>query len=136
MSGGYPVSGTLTVLQAPRPGEEVREVPGVPVMPGGKGGAVFSSDDGRGRGWSSIYLNPGSVEENLAYYRGALPAGGWRETDRRTGEANLTDFASLSFVRRGEELVLLLSQSGSGAPASTAGKTVVMVALGSRVFSE
>ncbi len=113
-SQGRPVQGLMSVVG--REGSDssmsLDSVPDVPPMPGGKGGAVISSVDRGARSYSSVYTNPGSLQESLEYYRTELPARGWRERfaeDNDAVELPSHRSANAVFVRGGEEVVLLMS---------------------------
>ena len=115
VSRGYPVQGTLAVAAGERQGggeqEEVSggAVPGVPLMPGGSAGSVFSSRDRGVRSYSSVYTNPGRVWDSVEFYRSALAEDGWQEIGRQ-GAGEMTDeMGFLNFVQHGQELSLLFN---------------------------
>ena len=103
-------------------------VPGVPVYPGGKPGAVFSSQDGAQKTYSATYRNPVTVQESVAFYRQELSAKGWQERDG--GLSPRDDFAvgHLTFERDEEEVVLLFSPLRLTNDA----ETLTFVTLGSK----
>ncbi|MBP9837586.1 MAG: hypothetical protein KBC84_02620 [Proteobacteria bacterium] len=88
-------------------------IPEVPLMTGGKAGAVFSSEDlDRKRSSTTVYTNPGSIQENLDYYSEILKEQGWYlESSPLPQSVNNKIFSNLVFHRNKDELILLLSQS-------------------------
>jgi len=83
------------------------EIPGIPPLPGGKKGAVFSSVDQGGRSYTVSYTNPGDLGQSLAFYREVLSGSGW-ELVENFDEVETT--GSLRFRRLDEEALLLFSQ--------------------------
>lgn len=131
------------------PSESEGVIAGVPLMPGGRGGAVVSAHDPGGRSKTASYTNPGTVKENLRFYRERLHGVGWQEVHGFSGEERGGEFGSLSLVREGEELTLLFSQTRAGLTdpfnrargavkrTSTQAHTGVIVVLGRRgMFGE
>lgn len=115
MSNGYPVQGIIAVSdsaggEALRPEEESGQVPGVPIMSGGKGGAVISSKAPGGRSTNSIYTNPGSVEANADYYFTHLTGNGWKLTEGDTTADAQQRVGFATYRKAREEIVLLLSE--------------------------
>ena len=110
VSEGKPVQGMLSVVEAEKIGaaQDGQLIPEVPLIPGGKGGAVFRSDDILGESYSSVYSNPGNIEQNLEFYRRELRSGGWSENGGLVGTAE-QQVGHLTFHRESEEIVLLFS---------------------------
>jgi hypothetical protein len=139
LSGGRPVQGFMEVADMDVSGggrERDGTVPGVPLMPGGKGGAVFSALDPGGRSYSGVYTNPGSLSDNVAFYRNELSGAGWTELNSEQSQPNGARFevANVIFTRDSEQIVLLFSPSVGAADASdgdSGEKTVVSVTRGS-----
>lgn len=100
------------------------EIRGVPPMPGGQAGSLFSTAEQDGRSRTTAYTNPGKVEQNVQFYRQILSSSGW--TAR--GEP-LIDIekgaAALQFSRYKDELTLLFSHKR----LRSAPQTVVAVTL-------
>lgn len=112
MSQGKPVQGMMSVVDGRASGVRTDgTVPEVPLKPGGKGGAVFSSLDGNGRTFSGVYTLPGSVLENIHYYRAELADSGWQElvSDYSQPQGAKFNVGNMIFRKDGEELVLLFS---------------------------
>lgn len=106
------------------------EVPGVSIMPGGKGGAVVSSRDPGGRSYSSVYTNPGSISMNLSFYRAQLAPQGWEELSGDYDQTEAKGHGHLRMQRGRQELNLLFSPVRGSAGME---KTVVMVSIGGTV---
>lgn len=133
-SRGLPVQGLMSVVDRADRGDRVQSVPEVPVLPGGKGGAVMSSVDNGYRSYSAAYTNPGTIAENLEFYRSELGVAGWREqfADLHDAEPLRTHRnGSAVFHRGGEEVVLLLSPAAEN--ESGGERTVVAVTRAARV---
>lgn len=111
-ASALPVQGMLSLLEDEKIGTGISIVPEVPVIPGGRGGAVFRADEGGGESYSSVYSNPGSLEENLEYYRRELPAAGWAESNSGGTKSGRYPTGHLMFRRNGEEVVLLFTPKG------------------------
>lgn len=107
-------------------------IPGVPLAPGGKSGAVLSSRDPGGRSYTGVYSNPGTVQMNVDYYRSVFSADGWRETPSVVGDARGERSAALTFVRNKQEAVLLLSAADGGSSGSDGSqfRTSLTITLG------
>lgn len=135
VSEGYPVQGTLAISDKEAAGAfselpVAGEVPGVPVMPGGSGGAVFSSDDVGGRSHTGVYTNPGTLEKSMLFYRNELRLSGWQETKDVPSQSPLgTDFAQQHFIRGSHEISLLYSTPKAGVLEQGDVKTIVTVIL-------
>ncbi|MFN8390295.1 MAG: hypothetical protein U0136_08405 [Bdellovibrionota bacterium] len=125
LSGGHSVQGVLQVADTGIAESETVSVPDVPLMPGGKGGAVFSALDPGGRSYSSVYTNPGSIADSLAFYRNELTGAGWQElnSDLSQPDGSRFEVGNVVFRKDGEEIVLLFSPllqgGGVEAPASS-----------------
>lgn len=138
VSYGYAVQGKIAMAAAvggevERPDERTGVIPGVPLMPGGQGGAVWSSEEAEGRGYSGVYTNPGTVLENVEYYAETLVQSGWDLQDKQLNANVKKPFAQLSFRRDREELVLFVVPA-EGPKDISKGKTVVTVALSPAPF--
>lgn len=131
LSQGKPVQGSLSLLSDEKEhlGVESDRVPEVPIIPGGKGGAVFRSEEPQGPSYSSVYSNPGSIRDNVDFYRRELGSDGWRERSVLIGGVD-AKAGHLTFQRGTEELVLLFSPK-----TATQGeeKTVVAVFRGPKL---
>jgi len=128
VSFGYAVQGMYAVADGSSVGGASAgegEIPGIPIMPGGQGGAVFSSLEGTSRDFSGAYTNPASVPESMSYYRGALSKDGWRETAGKSGYEGEEGYGYLDFTRQGEEISLLFHEVPRD--LSEENKTVVTV---------
>ncbi len=134
VSYGRPFQGVLAVsaekgsLPAD-PDEASGLVPGVPLYPGGNAGAVFSSVGAGGRSYSSIYNNPGTLSENLEFYRLTLGSGGWNETQSSLDDDPEKGVASLILERGENELILLFTLAKSKTSDSQM-RTGVSVSMG------
>lgn len=108
--------------------EEMRgEVPGIPLHPQGKAGAVLSSNDLFGRGYTGGYTNPGTIEENIAYYQDVLVREGWTQLeDQFVNDKSRS--GSVNFKRKGQMAMLLFSRL-PGHESSEGVKTLVMVTV-------
>lgn len=110
---GKRVQGFVSRLKEERfvtaPGEEEGRVPGIPLFREGKSGAVYRTSDAGGESWSALYKNPGSLEENLDFYRRELRGRGWHEQPGSMGLLLKEQTASLMFEQAMEEIVLLFS---------------------------
>lgn len=132
VSQGYKVQGVLSYAETAlgniqRAEESVGLVPGVPLLPGGKGGAVFSAEEQQGRSYSGVYTVSGTVSESITAYRDALLLDQWRETANVfEGEVH-SKAGSLSFRRGNEELTLLFAARPRFFSGAT--QTVVTVVL-------
>ncbi len=134
VSGGKPVQGTMIVADAGK-GTEPNEglVPDVPLMPGGKGGSVFSALDPGGRSYSGIYTHPGTVADSVDFFESELPNYGWRKEESDIGNVEKSRFevGHLLFRRAGEEAIIMLSPSSDiAADDGETAKTVVSVSRG------
>ncbi|MCB0323453.1 MAG: hypothetical protein KDD69_07755 [Bdellovibrionales bacterium] len=111
-SNGYSLQGVLAISGAEQPDPRSSSlVPGVALRPGGTSGTVFSSEEFGGRSYTASYSNPGTLEDNLRFYRNELSASGWRERksfSSMIGEESST-LQILEFSNSGEELTLLFS---------------------------
>ncbi len=105
------------------------EIPEVPLIPGGRAGAVVSSNDRGGKSITGSYTNPGSVSDNISFYQTAFQGSGWREEDgagkngtvgflRFRREERVADLLFTALPKRGsftEQTVLLVTlSSGEG----------------------
>lgn len=143
-SRGLPVQGMIAATDGDRVVDTSAigsrgEIEGVPIRPGGQGGAIFSAMDPGGRSETGAYTNPGTVEDNVEFYRRVLVEKGWTENNRSLPpfeSDNHPDVASLSFRQADHELTLLFSQlrDGSAFAARESDKTVVTVILGPRLL--
>lgn len=108
--------------------EEMRgEVPGIPLHPEGKAGAVMSSNDLFGRGYTGGYTNPGTIEENIAFYQEVLAREGWAQVeDQFVNDSSRS--GSVNFKRKGQMAMLLFSRLPSQ-KSSEGTKTLVMVTV-------
>ena len=129
LSGGYAVQGIITLADfsertTPIGSGSEGEVPEIPILPGGRGGAVFSSQDTGGRSWSGVYTVPGTLEEVLDSYRYELEGEGWKYDfrDLPTGTSLRESAGSLRMVRGNEEVILLASPRSLGKETDTVGK--------------
>jgi len=119
ISGGNPTQGMMSVADIGKVGADSEPsdgtVPGVSLIPGGKGGAVISSLDPGGRTYSSVYTNPGTIDDNIDYYRNELSQDDWRElhVDDSRPENSPVDVGNLIFGRGNEQIVLLMTPSKS-----------------------
>jgi hypothetical protein len=109
-------------------------VPGVPLYPGGKPGSVFSSQDGAVRSYSSMYRNPGPVEESVSFYRRELPLTGWSAREGAIVPHGSYNVGHLTFEREEEELTLLFVpvEPKEGLRRSESLETMTFVLLGPR----
>lgn len=132
VSGGRPVQGLISRLNdsaesvALSAGEEQGIVPGVPLLPEGKSGAVFRSSEGGEESYSALYRNPGSIEQSLAFYRAELSARGWQERKAMGGDVSET---SIAFEQGSKQLSLLFSPFSPLRRVQEPQETVVLVAL-------
>ena len=138
VSQGHPVQGTLAVSARDAHGAHSEmpfegEVPGVPVMPGGSGGAVFSSDDIGGRSHTGVYTNPGTVEDSVTFYRTLLSEAGWQEVSSRNDLPFEGAHAQQRFTRGAQEITLLYAVPNITLPSSDDAKTVVTVIRSGRM---
>ena len=116
-----------------RNGEEAGgALPGFPLMPGGRGGAVVSAQDPGGRTQTASYTNPGGVRESIEFYREALAREGWREVDGFSGAKRGTAFGSLTVRRERQEATLLFSSEGSTEQLGGKERTTAIVIVGQR----
>lgn len=132
VSQGYKVQGVLSYAETALANvqhvdESVGLVPGVPLLSGGKGGAVFSAEEQQGRSYSGVYTVPGSVSESITAYRDALLLDSWRETANVFEGDVHSKAGSLSFRRGSEELTLLFAARPRFFSGAT--QTVVTVVL-------
>lgn len=100
-------------------------VPGVPVMPEGKAGTLFSAEEphlGRyfGRSYVGVYTNPGSVEDGVSFYREYFQNSSWNSEEMNLPLSSDASIANLVFTKEREEITLLFS-------ALSRDKTVVNV---------
>ena len=129
VSQGKPVQGMLSLLESEKldSSEQAAFIPDVPILPGGKGGAVFRSEEDSVESYSSVYSNPGNLEQNLEFYRRELASSGWKESGGMLTEAP-KPVGHLTFRREEEEIVLLFSPKPGDSP-----ETVVAVFRGPRL---
>ncbi len=134
MSGGNPTQGLMSVSDVGRvgaaTGQDDGTVPGVALLPGGKGGAVVSSVDPGGRTYSSVYTNPGTIFDNIEFYRGELAPDGWRELHVEAAQPEGAPFevGNIIFGRGSEQIVLLMTPSRN--ENSSGERTTVAVTRG------
>ena len=134
MSGGAPVSGMIAVADA-RSATAASDgtVPDVPLMAGGKAGAVFSALDPGGRSYTGVYTIPATLEESANFYRSELSGAGWSELNSEisTIEGAKFEVGNVIFHRGPEQIVLLFSPSRDVRAADSGSeKTVVSVTRG------
>ncbi len=115
---GKTVQGIVTMMSGDDTGTfNVEGVPGVPVMPGGRSGAVFSSEEVGGRSFSGLYTNPGTIEINRNYYKDIMLSSGWQVVsslnDSVIQGSNILGVDSLEFSKKDKDLTLLFSKSQS-----------------------
>ena len=126
---GYRVQGSLTISPTVEADGTMAErsglVPGIPTLPGGRGGAVVSSDDPAGRSYSGTYTNPGTVEQSFEYYAGLMPQSGWVYDEGIVQP----DYGYLRFVKGNKEISFLISPSQS----SDTEESISIVTLGGRL---
>lgn len=114
-SDNSPVQGILSVSLGfqelrDRPiDDSSAEVPGIPPMPGGQVGSLFSSRDPGGRSYTGVYTNPFTVEDSISYYRKTLLDGGWSEKLGQLDGTPLGGIDSLVFQRGGREAILIFT---------------------------
>ncbi len=135
---GYAVQGTIAISDKEKTGARtdmrfVGEVPGVPVMPGGQGGAVFSSDDVGGRSHTSVYTIPGTIRDGLLYYRNELSQSGWTEIENRSDLPFGGDYAQQRFTRGEKEITLLYSSAQIDQLKDENTQTLITVILSGRM---
>ena len=134
VSGGNPTQGLMSVADVGKIGADSEPsdgtVPGVALIPGGKGGTVVSSLDPGGRTFSSVYTNPGSIGDNIDFYRGELAQDDWRElhSEDSQPENSPVEVGNLIFGRGNEQIVLLMTPSKND--DSDALRTTVAVTRG------
>jgi hypothetical protein len=138
-ANGMPVQGIISKTTGglfPELGESEKEglVPGVPLYPGGKPGAVFSSQEGAVRSYSSMYRNAGPVEETVSFYRRELPLTGWSVREGAIMPRGSSNVGHLTFEREEEELTLLFVpvEPKVGLRKSETMETMTFVLLGPR----
>ena len=141
VSGGLPVQGMLVAIDQQESSsvndsgvqgvstESINqgEVPGIPTRPGGRGGAVFSSNDPSGRTFSGVYTNPGNVIDNVAYYREALTLSGWAEDSANFHGDAEKGVGDMVFSKDEHEASLIFAPSLAGSDSEE--KTTIMVTL-------
>ncbi len=129
LSGGSPTQGFMSVSDSQQAGRASDgTVPDVPLKPGGKAGAVFSAVDPGGRTYTGAYTLPGTIGENIEYYRAELGANGWRELNAEAAPrpAAGIEVGNTIFQQGGEEIVLLFTPLADANDA----RTVVSVTRG------
>jgi hypothetical protein len=104
--------------------ERQGQIKGIPPMPGGGAGALFSTAEEDGRSQTTVYTNPGKVEQNVQFYHQLLYSSGWTSQNGQMLDAE-KGAAALQFSRYTDELTLLFSEKRS----SSTPKTVVVVTL-------
>lgn len=125
ISQGFSAQGTMTVIygeDGSKCGGGQCEVPGIPVLSGGTAGAVFSSLDPGGRGYSGIYSVPGTVDDAKVAYKELLVSNGWKSISSFAGTGADLDLGALRVVRNTEEADLLFAPQGRDL-----NKTVIVV---------
>lgn len=91
-------------------GETAGEVPGVPLLPGGRGGSVLHSSERGQESYSGVYTNPGGLAQNAEFYQRFLRAKGWMLQSSSLAETQAAGSAALTFQQGRTEVVLLLAE--------------------------
>lgn len=95
-------------------GENEGHIPGIPLIPGGVAGAVFSSvERSGGRSFTGTYKNPGTVADSIAFYRSVFSEDGWREISAANYSESMSQGGHLTFRKKGQEVVFLFSPVGT-----------------------
>lgn len=138
--GKHSVQGMLSVGSAAVDGassteERQGEVPGIPVIPGGKTGSVLSSQEVAGARFTGVYTNPGTVADNLAFYKDWLSREGWVEQTAGYQTVAADAGGLLSMIKGEQEAVLILAPLRQAAENrfTPVPQTVVTVGLGPRM---
>jgi hypothetical protein len=114
---GYSLQGMLAIARIEgQSGISGKEVPGVPMMPGGTSGTVFSSEEYGGRSYTGSYINPGTIQDNVFFYRNELSGSGWRysPTLNSNVRGSMNSLRLLEFSKGQEELTLIFSEVDNG----------------------
>lgn len=133
---GYAVQGIIARATGGRQvdgeTEETRGlVPGIPLYPGGKSGAVFKSREGSIPSFSSLYRSPANLEDTLDFYRDELGNAGWVMRDAALIQRAAAPVGHLIMERGDEELTLLFSAAPAASSTSNrALPTLISVNLG------
>ncbi len=128
ISQGYSLQGVLAISGMEQSANHsAASVPGVPVMPGGSSGTVFSSQEFNGKSYTASYSNPGSIRDNIEFYQNELLSSGWRVREGLGSSlaGSATPLRFLEFSNAREELTLLFS----GASGSHAGKQTLVTVV-------
>ena len=138
---GSPVQGMISIVDMGKTlaAEERGELAGIPLMPGGQSGAVFSAKEGNSRSYSGVYTNPAGVSESMVFYTNELSKSGWRideQKDAKSGRWRENDIGSLRFVKDKNELTMLFSLvEKEGKNSNGPERTVVSINLSPLKFS-
>jgi len=134
VSAGMSTQGMMSVFTfSPADENSDGSVPGVPMKPGGKGGAIVSSEDPLGRTYSSAYTLPGTISENVDYYRSELQADGWVAVHAEASPFGSREQESGNLIlhKGSEDLVMLFTPKDSESEGGVADiQTVVSITKG------
>lgn len=136
VSEGYPVSGVISAIadesRVLTDGlDEAKSglVPGVPMYPDGKSGAVFSSRDPGGRSYTGVYTLPASAGDVMDYYLSNLQVAGWTAVEQRAFQAGSKDAGHLVFEKGQEAIFLVMVESTDSSTALSVTRSPVRAGL-------
>lgn len=105
---GFLVQGTIALMHEHGAEDSQGIVPGVPLRPGGRAGAIFSSLDRGAKSYTGVYTNPEGLAVNVAFYQDYLLKDGWRLSSLNKQVSHWG--AILSFEKQGEEILLVFTE--------------------------
>jgi hypothetical protein len=135
ISDGYPVQGTFSISDLMEDGgidslERTGEIPGVPLMPNGRAGALMSTDEGRGRSYTGVYTVYVPLVSAIQYYRRELVASGWNYVTRGNMETHEDLMVNHLVFRKGShEVTLLFMNIQASLDTGSQERTLISISL-------